>query len=91
MSEVKGQGHTLYSIVKPCKHDTDRTVSARTVKLDTHTTYDKRKTPIDFQGRWSKVKVTRNTVLLNLVNMIQTELFKLGPSNLVHILLMTRG
>ena len=26
-----------------------------------------------------------------LVNMIQTEPFLLGPSNLVHILLMTRG
>ena len=48
---VKGQGHTLYSVVKLCKHDTDWTVSARTVKLDTHTTHDKRKTPIDFQGR----------------------------------------
>ena len=29
--------------------------------------------------------------MLNLVNRIQTEPFKLGPSNLVHILLMTRG
>ena len=48
-------------------------------------------TPIDFQGQGSKVKVTRYTVLLNLVNMIQTEPFKLGPSNLVHILLMKRG
>ena len=47
--------------------------------------------PIDFQGQGSKVKVTRNTLLLNLVNTIQTEPFKLGPSNLVHILLMTRG
>ena len=30
-------------------------------------------------------------ILLNLVNTIQTEPFKLGPSNLVHLLLMTRG
>ena len=30
-------------------------------------------------------------MLLNLVNTIQTEPFKLGPSNLVHIFLMTRG
>ena len=81
----------LYSVVKPCKHDTDWTVSARTFKLDTHTTYGKRKTPIDLQGQGSKVKVTHYTVLLNLVNMIQTEPFKLGPSNLVHILLMARG
>ena len=29
-------------------------------------TYDKRKTPIDFQGQGSKVKVTRYTLLLNL-------------------------
>ena len=62
-----------------------------TFKLRTFTTYDKRPNPIDFQGQGSKVKVTRNTLLLNLVNMIQTEPFKLGPSNLVHILPMTRG
>ena len=62
-------------------------------KLGTHTTYDKRKTPIDFQGQGSKVKVTRYTLLFNLVNTIQTEPFQLhvGPSNLVPILLMTRG
>ena len=51
----------------------------------------KRTTPIDFQGQGSKVKVTRKTLLLNLVNTIQTETLQLGPSNLVHILLMTRG
>ena len=62
-----------------------------TVKLGTHTTYDKGTNPIDFQGHGSKVKVTRYTLLLNLVNTIQTEPFQLGPSNLVHILLMTRG
>ena len=48
-------------------------------------------TPIDFQGQGSKVKVTRNTLLLNLVNRIQTRPFKLGLSNVVHMLLMTRG
>ena len=48
-------------------------------------------TPIDFQGQGSKVKVTCLTLLLNPVNKIQTEPFKLGPSNFVHILLMTRG
>ena len=79
------------SVRKPCKHDTDWTVSARTVKLRTHTTYDKKTNPIDFQGHGSKVKVTRYTLLLNLVNTIQTEPFQLGPSNLVHILLMKRG
>ena len=79
------------SVRKPCKHDTDWTVSARTVKLSTHTTYDKKTNSFDFQGHGSKVKVTRYTLLLNLVNTIQTEPFQLGPSNLVHILLMTRG
>ena len=79
------------SVHKSCKHDTDWTVSARTVKLGTHTTYDKRMNPIDFQGLGSKVKVTRFTLLLNLVNTIQTEPFQLGLSKLVHILLMTRG
>ena len=48
-------------------------------------------TPIDFQSNGSKVKVIRYTLLLNLVNMIQTELFQIGSSNLVHKLLMTRG
>ena len=79
------------SVHKACKHDTDWTVAVRTVKLSTHTTYDKRTNPIDFQGQGSKVKVTGYTLLLNLVNTIQTEPFKLGSSNLVHILLMTRG
>ena len=59
MSGVKGQGHTLHIVVKPCKHDTDWAVSARTVKFSTDTTYAKRKNPIDFQGHGSKVKVTR--------------------------------
>ena len=93
--DFQGQGSMvkvmLDIVVKSCKHDTDWTIYARTVKLDTHTTYDKRMKPIDFQGRGSKVKVTRYTVFLNLVKMIQTELFQLGPSNLIHILLMTRG
>ena len=45
--KVKGrQGHILHIIVKHCKRYTYRTVSARTVKLVTHTTYDKRTTPI---------------------------------------------
>ena len=79
------------SVHKACRHDTDRTISARTVKLGTQITYDKRKNPIDFQGHGSKVKVTGYTLLLNIVNTIQTEPFQLGPSNLVHRLLMTRG
>ena len=62
-----------------------------TIKLGTHTSYDKRTTPIDFQGQGSKVEVTRYTLLLNLVNTIQTEPFQLWPSNLVRTLLMTRG
>ena len=79
------------SVRKACKHDRDWTVPARAVKLGIHTTYDKRTNPIDFQGQGSKVKVTRWTLLLNLVNTIQTEPFEVGLSNLVHILLMTRG
>ena len=79
------------SVRKACKHDRDWTVPARTVKLGTHTTYDKRTNPIDFQGQGSKVKVTSLTLMLNLVNRIQTEQFQLGPLNLVHILLTTRG
>ena len=51
---VKGQGHTLDIVHKACRHDTDWTVWARTVKLGTHTTYDKRTNPIDFQGQGSK-------------------------------------
>ena len=85
-----------WSVHKACKHDKDRTVPARPANLGTHTTYDKRTNPNDFQGqrvkfRGSKVKVTCYTLLLNLVNTIQTEPFQLEPSNLVHILLMTRG
>ena len=79
------------SVHKACKHDTDWTVWARTVKLGSLTTYDKRMNPIDFQGQGSKVKVTRYILMLNLVNTIQTEPFQLGQSNLVHILLMIRG
>ena len=63
------QGHMLH-VVKPCKHDADWTVSARTVILDTHTimTIGMIGGHIDFQGQGSKVKVTRYTLLLNLVN-----------------------
>ena len=85
------QASVRLSVHKACRPDTDWTIPARTLKLGTLTTYDKRMNPIDFQGQVSKVKVTRNTLLLNLINRIQTEPFKLGPSNLVHILLMTRG
>ena len=60
--KVRGQGHTLHIVVKPCKHDTDLTVTARTVKLGTHTTFDKRMNAIDFHGQGSKVKVTHLTL-----------------------------
>ena len=88
-----GKCHCLLTtlIVKPCKQDIDWTVSARTVQLGTHTSYDKRTTLLAFQGQGSKVKVTCYTLLLNLVNTIQIEPFQPGPSNLAHILLMTRG
>ena len=93
--DFQGQGQRsrshLHIVVKPCKHDTDWTIWARSVKLGTHTTYDKRTNPIDFQGQGSKFKVTCCTLLLNLVNTIQTAPFKLGPSNLVHIVPMTSG
>ena len=59
------------SVHKACIHDTDRAIPARTVQLGTHTAYDKRN-PIDFQGQGSKVKVICYTLLLNLVNTIQT-------------------
>ena len=41
-----GQGLTLHIVVYPCKHDTD--FSAKTVTLSTHTSYDKRTTPLYF-------------------------------------------
>ena len=40
---------------------------------------------------WCGRLVVRLWVSANLVNTIQAEPFQLGPSNLVHILLMTRG
>ena len=56
----------LYSVVKPCKHDTDWTLLARTIKLGAHTSYDKRMTHIDFQGQRSKVKVITIHLLLSI-------------------------
>ena len=90
MARVSVSPSVCLSVHKSCKHETDWTIAARTVKLGTHTTYDKRTNPIDFQSQGSKVKVTSYTLLLNLVNTIQTGPFKLGLSNLVLILLMTR-
>ena len=60
---MKCQGHMLHFVVKPCKHDTDLTVSARTVKLGTHTTNNKRKTPIGF----SRSVVKGQSQMLNVV------------------------
>ena len=87
----RGRLSVRLSVHKACKQDTDWTVWARTVKLGTLTTYDKRMNPIDFQGQGLKVKVTSCILMLNLVNTIQTEPFQLGQSDLVHILLMIRG
>ena len=78
-------------VVKPFKQNKDRIIWVRTIKLGTPTSYDKRKTPFAFQGQGSTVKVKCSTLLLNLVNKVKTELFQLGLSNLVYILLMTRG
>ena len=61
--------------------------AARNVKLGIHTSYDKRMTLLAFQCHGSKVNVKCDT-LLNLVYKIKTEPFQLGPSNLVHILLV---
>ena len=55
---------------------------------NSHTTYDRRTAPINFQGKGSKITCYR--LLLNPVNTIHTELSQLGPSNFVRILLMTR-
>ena len=66
-SGVKGQCHTLHFVVKPYKHNTDWTVSAGTVKLSTHTTFDKRKTPIDFQVRGHRSRSHATLCCLNLV------------------------
>ena len=38
-------------VVKPSKHDTDRIVWVRTLRLGTHTSHDKRTTPISFQSQ----------------------------------------
>ena len=48
----------LNIVVKPCKQDNDRIVWVRTVKLGTHSSYEKRTTPITFQDQGSKDKVT---------------------------------
>ena len=45
------------SVCEVCKHDTSETMSARTIKLGTHTSYDKRVTHTVFQGQGSKVKI----------------------------------
>ena len=50
-SGVKGQGHTLHIVVKPCKHDTDWTVSARTVKLGTYFLWQKGQQLLIFKVR----------------------------------------
>ena len=68
--KVRGQrSRSLINIVvKPCKQDYDRTVTARTVKLCTHTSYDKRTTPIAFQSQGSNIKVIAKALLLIPVN-----------------------
>ena len=69
------------SVHKACKHDTDCQLGLSNMVHILLVT----------RGRTLLIfKVTRYTLLLNLVNRIQTEPSQLGPSNLVHILLMTR-
>ena len=58
MAMASGRPSVCGFVRKVCKHDTDWTVPARTFKLGTLTTYDKRTNPHDFQGKGSKVKVT---------------------------------
>ena len=48
MSEIKGQRHTIYVVVKTFKQDKDKIDSVRIVKGDTHT-YGKRIALIAFQ------------------------------------------
>ena len=50
----RGRLSVCPSVHKACKHNTNWTVSARTIKLGTHTSYDKRSNPIDFQGQRSR-------------------------------------
>ena len=54
--------------------------------------YDRMMTLIAFQVIFKgvKVKVSRLTFLFNLVKKIQTEMFVLGLSNIVHMILVTK-
>ena len=78
------------SVCNACKQHTSETDSSRSIKLGTHTCYDKRTKHTAFQGQCSKVKVIYQT-LLNAVDTKEAKLFEPGPSNLVHILVMTIG
>ena len=77
MVRVKVQGHTLHIVVKPCKHYTEGIVSAMFVKLGTHTTYDKRTSPIAFKVRCQRSRS-------NLVNNIDP--FYIANYNVISLL-----
>ena len=55
-----------------CEHDRDYTVACFFVKLGRNVNHDERKSPIDFVGHRSKVKVTMDIHGDKLVNTIET-------------------
>ena len=54
------------SVRGPCELDRDYTIAYFLVN------HDEKMNPIDFEGHWSKVKVTMNIYRNNLVNTIET-------------------
>ena len=93
-SGVKDHGHSRYTLLLNLVNtiQTEPFQIGHTIKLSTHTTYDKRMTctywfsRLGFKGQGHTLHIA---LLINLENMIQTEPFQLGPSNLVNILQMT--
>ena len=73
------------------KQDEDIIILVKTVKLDIHTSYEKRMAPIAFQHQSSRSHTTYATYYLNLGNKVKTESFWLGSLNFIHILGMAKG
>ena len=76
----KVSGHTLHIVVKPCKHDTDWTVPARTVKLGSHTTVWQVDEPYWFSRSGVKGQGHTLHIVFKLCKK-ETSPFQLGPSN----------
>ena len=89
---LKGQGHTLVFIVNPRKRTTDWTVSARTVKLGNHDSYDKRMIIDTYWFSRSGVKDLGHKIHIVVKPCKHHTDWTISArtSNLVHILLMTR-